>query len=95
MNPYHRELHIICTDVLLQVDGICLSTYIRKLKTPGKALCILCSSDINYANAGAKALQMHVSSKKHKTKAADQLYSCWCVCSGVRTTRGRKKENYT
>lgn len=42
-----------------------LDSFIRKLPAPGRAYCLWCESEINYAASGAKALTNHAASDKH------------------------------
>ena len=48
--------------------GFFLSEFIWKLNKPGKALCLWCDAEINYASRGEKGLVTHVKSYKHRSQ---------------------------
>jgi hypothetical protein len=52
-----------------KVDDVPVSECIRKLSVAGRAHCLWCQCDINYASQGFKALQ-HCSTAKHKSRLA-------------------------
>ena len=43
-----------------------LGDHIRKIDVPGKVLCSICSDMINYASRGARTIELHIHTKKHK-----------------------------
>ena len=50
------------------VDGIYLKDTIRKIRTPGRAYCILCSQELIYGSKGLPALENHVKRSKHRNR---------------------------
>lgn len=50
------------------VDGTVLSECIRKLKVPGKYMCIWCGDTNNHGARGLAALRDHMKSSKHIAK---------------------------
>lgn len=48
-----------------EVKGVYLRDVIRKLRSSGKAYCIICSKELLYGSRGFKALVSHMESRKH------------------------------
>ena len=49
-------------------DKFFFSEFFRKLKEPGKALCIWCDAVLNYGGRGKPVLVKHARSLKHKSQ---------------------------
>ncbi|KAK6964629.1 DNA repair and recombination protein RAD54 [Biomphalaria glabrata] len=47
--------------------GQFLSSYIRKLKEPGVAWCLICKEKLKYGSGGKKSITRHALSKKHQS----------------------------
>ena len=43
-----------------------LRQYIKKIKLPGQAFCILCNRTLRYQSSGKKDLQRHITSPPHQ-----------------------------
>lgn len=49
-----------------------LASFIKKVETPGKALCVYCNDLISYGSRGCVAFVEHAKFKKHAQKVADR-----------------------
>ena len=54
------------------IEGIPLSSCIRKLNQNGKATCIWCNTDVKYGSAGKKAIIKHVTRETHQKFVKDR-----------------------
>ena len=61
-------------DTLDDQGGVKFSQFYQKLKRNGLWWCEICKKTLDYSKSGSKALTIHASGQKHKTKCSEWRY---------------------